>query len=95
MGTPGDRRVMVRALRLLSRQGMVVLESRDMDDAPAKGAAMALEGSSDQEITEPILMWESMKLGPFQTKIIEGKIKPLLGESVHMMVAPLKAGEAQ
>ena len=36
-----------------------------------------------------------MKLGPFQTQIIECKTKPLLGESAHVMVMPLKAGEAQ
>ena len=40
-------------------------------------------------------MKESMKLGPFQTQIIECKTKPLLGESAHMMVIPLKAYEAQ
>ena len=36
-----------------------------------------------------------MKLGPFQTQIIECKTKPLLGDSAHVMVMPLKAGEAQ
>ena len=40
-------------------------------------------------------MEERVKLGLFQTKIIECKTKPLLGESAHVMVTPLKAGEAQ
>ena len=40
-------------------------------------------------------MKESMRLGPFQTQIIECKTKPLLGESAHVMVMPLKAGESQ
>ena len=40
-------------------------------------------------------MKESLKLGPFQTQIIECKTKPLLGESAHMMITPLRAYEAQ
>ena len=40
-------------------------------------------------------MKKSLKLVPFQTQIIECKTKPLLGESAHVMVTPLKAGEAQ
>ena len=49
----------------------------------------------DPEIEEPVFMKESVKLGPFQTQIIKCKTKPLLGESAHVMVTPLKAGEAQ
>ena len=49
----------------------------------------------NKEIDEPVTMRESIKLGPFQTKIIQGKVKPLLGESAHVMVAPLKVGETQ
>ena len=40
-------------------------------------------------------MRESMPLDPFQTEIIEGKIKPLLGESAHMIVTPLRVGDTQ
>ena len=40
-------------------------------------------------------MKESVKLGPFQSQIIQCKTKPLLGESAHVMVTPLKAGKAQ
>ena len=47
------------------------------------------------EIDELIFMKESVKLGPFQTQIIECKTKPLLGKSAHVMVMPLKAGDAQ
>ena len=49
----------------------------------------------DKEIDELVTMRESMKLGPFQTKIIEGKVKTLLGESIHVMVMPLKVDMAQ
>ena len=66
-----------------------------MGSTPMEEGAAASEGSQDQEINEPVLMRESMKLGPFQTEIMEGKIKSLLGESIHTMVALLNAGEAQ
>ena len=59
-----------------------------------EGAA-ASEASLGYEIDKPITMKERMKLGPFQTQIIECKTKPLLGESTHVMVTPLKAGEVQ
>ena len=84
-----------RTSSLLSRHGMAVLSTDGMDGALAEGGAMVSEDSADQEINEPVLMRESMKLGPFQIEILEGKTKPLLGESAHMMVMPLKAGEAQ
>ena len=37
----------------------------------------------------------SICLGPFQTKIIEGQVKPLFGDMAHVMITPLKAGEGQ
>ena len=40
-------------------------------------------------------MKENVRLGPFQTQILEYKVKPLIGESTHVMVIPLKAGESQ
>ena len=51
--------------------------------------------STGQEVDEPVFMKESLKLGPFQTRIIECKTKPLLGESTHMMTMSLRAYEAQ
>ena len=38
-------------------------------------------------------MRESIHLGPFQTKIIEGWVKPLFGDMAHVMIMPLKVGE--
>ena len=36
-----------------------------------------------------------MCLGPFQMEIIEGKVKPSLGETTHVMVMPLELGDIQ
>ena len=69
---------------------MGTLTSGDVGSTPVEEGAVAPADLQDQEINEPVTMRESMKLGPFQTEIIEGKIKPLLGESAHTMVAPLK-----
>ena len=86
---------MVQALCLLCQHGTVALELGDASSTPADEGFTMSGASQDQEIEEPIFMKESMKLGPFQTQIIECKTKPLLGESAHVMVMPLKAGEAQ
>ena len=40
-------------------------------------------------------MKENVKLGPFKTQILECRVKPLIGESAHVMVMPLRAGVAQ
>ena len=40
-------------------------------------------------------MKENVRLGPFQTQILECRVKPLIGESTHVMVTPLRAGETQ
>ena len=44
---------------------------------------------------ELVTVRESICLGPFQTKIIEGWVKPLLGDMAHVMIMPLKAAESQ
>ena len=44
---------------------------------------------------ELVTVRESVCLGPFQTKIIEGWVKPLLGDTAHIMVMLLKVGEGQ
>ena len=84
---------MAWALHLLCQHGTAALESRNTSNAPADEGATTSGASRDQEMDEPIFMKESMKLGPFQTQIIECKTKPLLGESAHVMVTPLKAGK--
>ena len=42
-----------------------------------------------------LLVRESIHLGPFKTEIIEGWVRPLFGDTAHMMITPLKAGEGQ
>ena len=81
--------VIARTSSLLGRHGMAA--SGDKGGALAEGA-MASEDLADQEIDEPVLMRENVKLGLFQMEILEGKTKAQLGESAHVMVTPLKAG---
>ena len=56
---------------------------------------MASADPVGEEIDEPVLMGESIKLGPFQTEILKGKTRTQLGENAHVIVVPLKAGESQ
>ena len=39
---------------------------------------------------ELVTVKESVCLGPFQTKIIEGRVKPLLGDTPHVMITLLR-----
>ena len=48
-----------------------------------------------QDLDEPVFIRENGRLGPFQTQILEYRVKPLIGESAHVMVMPLRAGETQ
>ena len=89
LSTPWAR---ARTSSLLSRCGMATLDGAG--SALMEGA-MASEDSADQEIDEPVLMRESIKLEPLQTEILKGKTKTQLGEITHVMVVPLKAGEVQ
>ena len=68
---------------------------RDVSSTSASEGATTSGAALDPEIDEPIFMKERVRLGPFQTQIIKCKTKPLPGESTHVMVTPLKAGEAQ
>ena len=62
---------------------------------PTSGGAEAqVEGASgglpDGGIDELDMVWESIHLGPFQTKTIEGWVKPLLGGTSYVMITPLR-----
>ena len=52
-------------------------------------------GPQEVDVDELVMVRESVHLGPFQTKIIEGWVKPLLGDTAHVMITPLKVGEDQ
>ena len=43
------------------------------------------------EVDELVMVGESLHLGPFQTEIIAGQVKALLGDTAHIMITPLKA----
>ena len=57
------------------------------------------EGASSRhqevDVDELVMVRESVHLGPFQTEIIDGWVKPLLGDTAHIMVMPLKVREGQ
>ena len=40
-------------------------------------------------------MKENVRLGPFQTQILECRVKPLIGKSAHGIVTPLRVGETK
>ena len=52
-------------------------------------------GPQEVDMDELVTVRESICLGPFQTEIIEGRVKPLLGDMAHVMIMPLKVGEGQ
>ena len=64
-------------------------------DTPKREEAGSCADPVEAEVDEPIIMRENVCLGPFQMEIIEGKVKPLLGETTHVMVMPLKSGDTQ
>ena len=64
-------------------------------DGPAEEGAATPESPVGQEVDEPVFMKENVRLGPFQTQILECKVKPLIRERIHVMVMPSRAGESQ
>ena len=86
---------MVRASRLLSQQGTVAEDLGMAGDGPTEQGAMVLKLPASRDLDEPDYTKENVRVGPFQTQILECRVKPLLGESAHIMVTPLRAGEAQ
>ena len=64
-------------------------------DAPMDEEAIAPESSSGLDVDEPVLMKDNIRLGPFQTQILECRTMPLIGESAHVMVMLLRAGESK
>ena len=68
---------------------------RSMAVPTSGGAETRVEGASggppEGNINELVMVQESICLGPFQTEIIEGQVKPLLRDTSHMMITPLRA----
>ena len=48
-------------------------------------------GPQEVDMDELVTVRESIHLGPFQTEIMEGQVKPLLGDTAHIMITLLRA----
>ena len=66
----------------------MVVPSSEGVETPEEGAC---GGSPEVNIDELVKVQESIHLGPFQSEIIEGRVKPLLGYTSYVMITPLKA----
>ena len=76
-----------RVARLLSCWLGMAIPASEGAETPEEGAS---GGSPEGSIDELVMVWESVSLGPFQTEIIEGWVKPLLGSTSYVMITPLK-----
>ena len=75
---------------LFCQKSMAVLTLGNAGEAQSEGAS---GGPQEVDMDELVTVRVSVCLGPFQTKIIEGRVKPLLGNTAHVMIMPLKVGE--
>ena len=84
---------MAQMVQLLSCwKSTVISTPESVGEAQSEGTR---GGPQEVDIDELVTVRESICLGPFQTEIIEGWVKPLLGDTAHVMIMPLKAGEGQ
>ena len=84
--------VTVRMVQLLSYQKSTAILTPGSVEGQSEGAS---GGPQEVNVDELVMVRESVHLGPFQTEIIEGQVKPLLGDMAHIMITPLRAGEGQ
>ena len=87
--------MVARASSLLSQQGTVAEDQGAAGDGPVEHWAMASQLPVGQDIDEPVYIKENVRLGPFQTRIVECRVKPLIEESTQVMVMPMRAGSTQ
>ena len=78
----------VRVAQLLSCRWSVAVPTSGGAETRVEGAS---GGPLERSIDELVMVWESVCLGPFQTKIIEGQVKPLLGDTSYVMITLLRA----
>ena len=83
---------MARMVQLLSCQKSTAVLTPGSVGTQTEGAS---GGPQEVDIDELVMVRENVCLGLFQTEIIEGWVKPLLGDTAHVMVTPLKVGEGQ
>ena len=80
----------MRMAQLLScLKSTAVLTPGSAGEAQSEGAS---GGPQEVDVDELVMVRESVCLGLFQTEIIEGQVKPLLGDTAHIMITPLKGG---
>ena len=77
----------VRLVRLLSCWLGMVVPSPEVVETPEEGTC---GGSPEVNVDELVTMQESVRLGLFQTEIIERRVNPLLGSTSYVMITPLK-----
>ena len=82
----------VRMMQLFSCQKNTSVLTPGSVEAQPEGAS---GGPQEVDMDELVMVRERVHLGPFQTEIIEGQVKPLLGDMTHIMITPLKVGEGQ
>ena len=76
-----------RVAQLLSCRLGTVIPGPEGAETQEEGAC---GGSLEVNVDELVTVQESVCLGPFQTEIIEGWVKPLLGSTSYVMITPLK-----
>ena len=77
---------MVRMVQLLSCQKSTAALALGSTETQSEGVS---GGPQEVDMDELVMVREGVCLGPFQTEIIEGWVKPLLGDTAHVMVTPL------
>ena len=82
----------VRMAQLLSCRKSTAVLTPGSAETQSEGAS---GGPQEVDLDELVMVRESVCLGLFQTEIIEGRVKPLLGDMAHIMVTLLKVGEGQ
>ena len=81
-----------RMVQLLSCQKSTAVLTPGSAETQSEGASGGPQGV---DVDQLVMVRESVHLGLFQTEIIEEWVKPLLGDTVHIMVTLLKVGEGQ
>ena len=77
----------MRVAQLLSCQVGTVVPTSEGAETLVEGA---IGGPQEGNVDELVMVWESVCLGPFQTEIIEGWVKPFLRDTSYMMITPLR-----
>ena len=75
-----------RMTQLLSCQKSMAVLTSGGAEAQSEGAS---GGPWEVDMDELVTVRESVHLGPFQTEIIEGRVKPLLRDMAHVMITLL------